>query len=87
MLSMEVNPTQFKEAMASSRYFSTAAEPLKFDNGYFTLLEGKSTSFKLKKLDDEITCKCEAKKIITTTTSSMRINFKILKFNFLFLNF
>lgn len=97
MLSMQLSSSQFKEAMSSSKYFSTAAEPLKFDDGYFALLEGKNTTFKLNKFDDEITCQCKAQKITTTTriTTSMKIYstnshfiartffiFKILSLNF-----
>jgi hypothetical protein len=70
MLSLEVTASQFKEARELSKYFSTTAEPLEFDNGYFALLEGKSTSFTLKKCGDMIICSCSCEKTTKTTVET-----------------
>lgn len=71
VLSMELSSSQFMEAIKTSKFTSsTEAEPLKFDSGYFDLLEGKDASFKLTRFGDEVKCQCKARHIPTTTTTT-----------------
>lgn len=84
VLTMELSSSQFMEAVKTSKLISsTEAEPLKLDSGYFSLLEGKDTTFKLTRFESEVKCQCKAipKPKTTTlrpTTTTTSVYFYIL---------
>lgn len=75
VVSMEVDKRTFMNVIKDSQFAAMSAKPLKFgqDNGFFSLLDGESSSFSFATATGMADCDCKcSKKVITTTTTTQR---------------